>query len=83
MSLPTKNNRYAERKQLDEQIASKPPLPNPEIAADVKPLPVEDHLTQLRKPVALAGVVENGVVRLLDPEVKLRERSPVIVVAQH
>ena len=29
-----------------------------------------------------AGIVENGVVRLLDPAVKLPERSRVIVVAE-
>jgi hypothetical protein len=31
--------------------------------------------------VAVVGVVENGIVRLLDAEVKLPEHSRVIVVA--
>jgi hypothetical protein len=31
--------------------------------------------------VAVAGVVENGLVRPLDPAVKLPERSRVIIVA--
>jgi len=44
-------------------------------------LPVEAHLARLRRPVAVAGVVENGLVRPLDPSVKLPERSRVIIVA--
>ncbi|MGA2705884.1 MAG: hypothetical protein ABSH35_32980 [Isosphaeraceae bacterium] len=31
--------------------------------------------------VAVVGVVENGLVRLLDPRVRLPEQSRVIVVA--
>jgi hypothetical protein len=43
---------------------------------------VEAHLARLpRRPIALAGIVEHGVVRLLDPAVKLPEHSRVIVVA--
>jgi Protein of unknown function DUF104 len=43
---------------------------------------VEAHLAGSgRHPVAVAGVVENGVVRPLDPKVKLPERSRVIIVA--
>ena len=34
-----------------------------------------------RRPVAVLGVVENGLVRPLDPQVKLPERSRVIIVA--
>jgi hypothetical protein len=33
--------------------------------------------------MAVVGVVENGVVRLLDAEVKLPEQSRVIVVASN
>jgi hypothetical protein len=34
-----------------------------------------------RRPVAVAGIVENGLVRPLDPAVKLPEHSRVIIVA--
>jgi hypothetical protein len=44
-------------------------------------MPVEDHLARHRRPIAVAGVVENGLVRPLDPKVKLSERSRVIIVA--
>jgi hypothetical protein len=43
---------------------------------------VEAHLNQpRRRPVAVAGVVENGLVRPLDPAVKLAEHARVIIVA--
>jgi hypothetical protein len=43
---------------------------------------VEAHLGRLRRrPLAVAGVVENGLVRPLDPAVKLAEHSRVIIVA--
>ena len=42
--------------------------------------PLEGHLRH-RRPVAVVGVVENGLVRLLDPRVRLPEQSRVIVVA--
>lgn len=45
------------------------------------PSPVEHHLARHRRPLAVAGVVENGVVRPLDPAVKLPERARVIIVA--
>ena len=43
---------------------------------------METHLDkQRRRPLALTGVVENGLVRPLDPTVKLAEHSRVIIVA--
>jgi hypothetical protein len=46
------------------------------------PLPMGTHLGRLRwRPLAVAGIVENGMVRPLDPTVKLAEHSPVIIVA--
>jgi hypothetical protein len=43
---------------------------------------MEAHLGRhRRRPVAVAGVVENGVVRPVDPAVKLPEHSRVIIVA--
>jgi hypothetical protein len=39
-------------------------------------------MRQLRKrPVAVLGIVENGLVRPLDPQVKLFEQARVIIVA--
>ncbi len=52
-------------------------LPNDATAAQV-----EAHLDRLpRHPVALLGIVENVLVRPLDPAVKLPEHSRVIIVA--
>jgi len=74
--------RSPQRKILDEQIAAEPPLAIPDLPTGATPTPVEDHLRKLqRRPVALIGVVENGLVRLLDTNVNLPERSRVIVVA--
>jgi hypothetical protein len=41
---------------------------------------VESHLGRRRRPLAVAGVVENGLIRLLDPAVTLPEHSRVIIV---
>lgn len=43
---------------------------------------MEKRLTPIRRrPVAVNGIVENGLVRPLDPEIKLPERARVIIVA--
>jgi hypothetical protein len=65
---------------LDEQIAAEPRLPYPDVASGEQPRPLEEHIRP-RRPVAVVGVVENGLVRLLDPHVRLPEQSRVIVVA--
>lgn len=53
-----------------------------ELPPDAAPSPVESHLARLRRrPVAVAGLVENGLVRPLDPTVKLPEHARVIIVA--
>ncbi|MGA2704597.1 MAG: hypothetical protein ABSH35_26310 [Isosphaeraceae bacterium] len=59
---------------------SDPPLPHRAIPPGEQPRPLEEHLGH-RHPVAVVGVVENGVGRLLDPRVRLPEQSRVIVVA--
>lgn len=51
------------------------------LARDEFPAPVRTDLSRRRRPVAVAGVVENGLVRPLDPAVKLPERARVIIVA--
>lgn len=53
-----------------------------ELPSDASSAPVETHVGRYRtRPVAVAGVVENGLVRPLDPAVKLTEHSRVIIVA--
>jgi hypothetical protein len=78
MSQP--DSRSEARKALDEQLASEPPLPHPEVTPGEPPRSLEEHLRP-RRPVAILGVVEKGVVRLLDPNVRLPEQTRVIVVA--
>jgi hypothetical protein len=82
MSTPQVDERSPRRRARDEQIAAEAPLAPPDLPADAVPSPVEAHLTR-RRPVAVAGVVENGLVRPLDPAVKLPERSRVIIVASN
>ena len=71
-----------QRRSLDEQIAAEPPLPPPDLPSGGKGRPLEEMLHRSKKPVVVFGVVENGLVRPLDPQVKLAERSRVIIVAQ-
>ena len=82
MTQPEPDDRSPERKALDEKIAAEAHAPIPPLPPDAPRVPVEELLRQRRrKPLAVAGVVENGVVRIVDPDVKLREHSRVIVVA--
>jgi uncharacterized membrane protein len=80
MTEPAPDLRGPERRARDERIASEPLLAPPHLATAQVPQPVEAILPRRKRPVAVAGVVENGVVRL-DPGVVLPERSRVIVVA--
>ena len=76
------DQRSPARRALDEQIAAEPPLPPPELLTDAPSAPMEAHLGRRRpRPVAVAGIVENGLVRPLDPSVKLPEHARVIIVA--
>ncbi len=72
--------RSEHRKALDDQLSSEPHLAPLDIPPGKEPRPLEEHIRH-RRPVAIAGVVENGVVRLLDPQRKLPDHSRVIVVA--
>ena len=81
MIQPAPDNRSAERKALDEQIASEPPIAWPEIPPGTKPRSIEALMATRLKPIAVAGVVENGLVRPLDPAVHLQEHARVIIVA--
>jgi len=80
MTAPAADNRSPARRALDEHIAAEPPLPPLPVPAGASP--VEAHLVRrVRRPVAVAGIVQNGVVRPIDPDVKLPELSRVIIVA--
>jgi hypothetical protein len=82
MIRPESDQRSLERRARDEQIASEPKLPFPELPHDMPVSPVEVHLgKRRRRPLAVAGIVENGLVRPLDPTVKLSEHSHVVIVA--
>lgn len=81
MPMPQPDTRSDGRKALDEQLAAEPMLPIPDPAPGDRLRPLEAHLRPRRRPVAVVGVVENGLVRLLDAEVKFPEQSRVIVVA--
>ena len=81
MNSPPLDDRSPQRKSLDEQIAAEPPVAWPEIAAGSKPKPIEALMASRQRPVAFAGVVENGLVRPLDPSVHLPEHARVIIVA--
>jgi hypothetical protein len=78
MTLPQPDLRSERRKLQDEQLANEPQLAAPDLDTEHHPAPVEELLR--RRPLAVMGIVENGMVRLLDPEIRLPERSRVIVV---
>jgi hypothetical protein len=82
MTTPGVDQRSPGRRARDEQIAAEPQMARPELPPDAVASTVEAHLGRLRRrPLAVAGVVENGLVRPLDPAVKLPEHSRVIIVA--
>jgi len=83
MTPTEKDHRSPNRRSLDEEIAAQPSLPLPLLPPDAISSSVEVHLNRVRRrPVALAGIVENGAVHFLDPDVKLPEHSRVIIVAE-
>jgi hypothetical protein len=82
--MPTSNpdQRSSQRIAEDERIASEPPMSPPDLPDDARPQPMEEHLLRLRqRPQAFIGIVENGVIRVTDCDVKLPEHSRVIIVA--
>jgi len=81
MPTPQPDTRSESRKAADELLAAEPLQPLPTVAAGETARPLESFLRPRRHPVAVAGVVENGLVRLLDGGVKLAEHTRVIVVA--
>ena len=83
MSSPATDQRSPGRRAQDEEIASSPSLEPLDLPPNAGFLPVEAHLGRRRNPVAVEGIVENGLVRPLDPAVKLTEHSRVIIVASN
>lgn len=82
MTAPASDQRSPDRRARDEQIAAMPPLPPMELSPSAVGSAVEEHLAKRRRhPLAVVGVVENGLVRPLDVSVKLAENSRVIIVA--
>jgi len=81
MTSAKADSRSPERRAHDERIAAEPQLAPPELSPDEKPLPVESHQLRLAHPVAITGIVENGLVRPLDSAVELPEHARVIIVA--
>lgn len=82
MSKPDGDQRSSERRAQDERVAAEPKRAPLDIPAGSAPSPVEAHLARPgRRPLAVAGVVENGLVRPLDSSIKLQEHSRVIIVA--
>lgn len=80
-SIPP-DSRTAERRARDEQIAAEPQLVPLELPPGAPAQPMEMHLaSSARRPLAIPGIVENGLVRPLDPTAKLAEHSRVIIVA--
>jgi hypothetical protein len=81
MTVPQPDTRSDQRKAEDERIAAEPRRAPLDITTGTNAKPIEEHLRKgRRRPVAIMGIVENGVVRPLDPEVALTERSRVIIV---
>lgn len=80
MTTPEVDQRSPDRRAGDEQIAAEPQMAPLELPPDAPSSPMETHLDRRRRPVAVEGVVENGLVRPLDPTVKLPEHSRVIIV---
>jgi hypothetical protein len=81
MIFPSPDDRSPERKALDDQIASESPIAWPEPLSGTKPMPIEALMASRQRPIAISGIVENGLVRMLDPTVHLPEHARVIVVA--
>jgi hypothetical protein len=83
MIRPQRDDRTTEQRDSDELIAAEPPLPRPATEPNAVPVPLESLLRgRTGQPFAVAGVVENGLVKPLDPDVRLPEHARVIIVAE-
>ena len=80
MVTQTTDLRSEELRLRDEALANESPLAKPDLP-DIVPQPMEALLRRSR-PVAIEGIVENGLIRPLDPAARLPERTKVIIVAK-
>ena len=81
MTTPEIDTRSPERRARDEKIASELPLPRTDLPPGAEPKPLEHfHPRTHRRPIAVSGIVENGLVRPLDPSIHLTEHASVIIV---
>jgi hypothetical protein len=75
------DERSHDRRVQDERIAAEAPLPPLDLPQGTVGSSAEEHLARRRRrPLAVLGVVENGLIRPLDPNVQLAENSRVIIV---
>ena len=82
MAVPEVDNRSPARRRRDEAVAAEPFLKPLDLPPNAAATPIESHLRGVRRhPLAIEGIVENGLVRPLDPTVTLPEKSRVIIVA--
>ncbi len=79
MPIIEPDTRSDHRKALDEAIAAEPHLPDEPLPAGAVLRPIEYFHPELAAK-RVAGIVENGVVRPLDPAVRLTEHQRVIIV---
>ena len=64
MAEPELDSRTPERRTRDEQIAAQPHMAPPDLPPNTPALPVEAYLGHNgRRPMAVPGIVENGLVR--------------------
>lgn len=73
------DTRSPERKALDEAIANEPKRPLPPLPPGLVTRPIEHFHPELAAK-RVVGVVENGLIRPLDPAVQLTEHQRVIIV---
>lgn len=67
------DTRSASRRAQDETIAAELPSPIPDAPSDALLQPMEALLGKSRRhPLALPGIVENELLRLIDPGVTVR-----------
>ena len=82
MTTPDADDRSAARCARDEQIAAESQLAPLQLPSGAVASSMESHLARKHlHPLAVVGVVENGLVRPLDPAIELPEHSRVIIVA--
>jgi hypothetical protein len=82
MAVPEADTRSPARRLKDEEIASEPEIKPLDLRSTAPSAAIETHLRGIRRhPLAVQGIVENGLVRPLDPGAKLPERSRAIIVA--